>query len=333
MVNDHICWNTTNKKPTCFYIECIVKHQKKRLLQDSTPCHTQSPLHTHGHSQSAMHAGLQLQPVCAKQQCLPAWGAQPSGSILLTKSQGHMASCCISSHHAKALEVCCITLFAVASLQQACHDEAPSPVPMGALPFFPRVNYYSHSNCCPDANLITPVESCTGVLFGSSPVTGLSPPPTYPLSPSLLPHRLFILRQIWTNFSCSHLVAQRSLQVDSNALKGNDRSWSSDDKMIPNGGSVLAWNARRNISNICWISFTYPFVKEKTGNVWKWGALERWLDKLFFHHINQTRLFITFVVVKECRDPGGKNVLIIEQNFPSHLHSGKQPKICGGSSK
>lgn len=86
--------------------------------------------------------------------------------------------------------------FAVARLQQAFHDEAPSPVPTGALPFFPRVNYYSHSNCCPDASLITPAESCTGVLFGSSPATGLSPPPTYPLSPSLLPHRLFILRQI-----------------------------------------------------------------------------------------------------------------------------------------
>lgn len=57
-----------------------------------------------------MHAGFQLQPVCAKQQCLPAWSAQPSGSILLTKSQGHMASCCISSHHAKALEVCWTTL-------------------------------------------------------------------------------------------------------------------------------------------------------------------------------------------------------------------------------
>lgn len=87
--------------------------------------------------------------------------------------------------------------FAVARLQQALHDEAPVASADGRPPvFFPRVNYYSHSNCCPDASLITPAESCTGVLFGSSPVTGLSPPPTYPLSPSFLMHGLFILRQI-----------------------------------------------------------------------------------------------------------------------------------------
>lgn len=281
-----------------------------------------------------MHAGLQLQSVCAKQQCLPAWGAQPSGSILLTTSQGHMASSCISSHHAKALEVCCITLsgggrrrggfFAVARLQQALHDEALTPVPTGTLPFFPRVNYYSHSNCCPDASLITPAESCTGVLFGSSPVTGLSPPPTYPLSPSLLMPRLFILRQIWTNFSSSHLVAQRSLQVDSNALKGNDRSWSSDDKMIPNGGSVL--------KSAGFLPYIHS-LKRKQETFGNGEPLKDDWTNFSFYHINQTRLFITFVVVKERRDPGGKNVLIMEQNFPSHPHSGKQPKICGGSSK
>jgi len=54
-------------------------------------------------TQSAMHAELQLQHLWAKQQYLPAWGALPSGNILLTLSQGHLTNYRISSRNAKGL--------------------------------------------------------------------------------------------------------------------------------------------------------------------------------------------------------------------------------------
>ncbi len=83
----------------------------------------------------------------------------------------------------------------------------------GCVPFVIQcVKCCSHSHCCPDAHLITPVENCTGTLSGSSPKMGLSPPPTHPFSPSLLQQWIFTLRasksysllplsSLWTSFS------------------------------------------------------------------------------------------------------------------------------------
>ena len=103
---------------------------------------------------------------------------KPSGNILLTQSQGHLANYSISSHNAEGLPVCWAALwrgsiFTIALPQQTLHHEGPSTPRLRALRYSERKVLPSFSRCCPHATLITPVENSGGMLFGSSPAAGL----------------------------------------------------------------------------------------------------------------------------------------------------------------